>query len=79
MLKKICAVAAISAAVVMGTSFPAAADEVAVSQSPGWGALAGWSWWTVTAETTSETSELIADWLGADELFDASAGWSWWL
>ncbi|CAM4131107.1 hypothetical protein GCM10009799_44140 [Nocardiopsis rhodophaea] len=79
MLKKICAVAAISAAAVMGTSFPAAADDAAVTQNPGWGAFAGWSWWAATAETTTDTAKSIADWIDVDELVDTSAGWSWWV
>ncbi|GLU46942.1 hypothetical protein [Nocardiopsis ansamitocini] len=66
-LKKICAVAAISAATVFGAAGAASADTVGTELK------AGWSWYSVAGTSTD-----IASWvLDVSGLQGDTPGWSW--
>jgi ABC-type glycerol-3-phosphate transport system substrate-binding protein len=70
-IKKICAVAALTAAVIFGSAGTASADAPGTE-------FRGWTWWlgTEVVEIVDDVADALAD--GDDGVVTILRGWTWW-
>lgn len=72
-IKKICAVAALTAAAIFGSAGAASADAPGTE-------FRGWTWWlgTEVTEIAEEVADAIAETDDDGGVFTILRGWTWW-